>query len=352
VTTRVLVADDSAVVRAVVRQTLEAEGYAVAEATDGEQAIERCRSDAPDLLLLDIRMPHTDGFEVLTALRADPDLAALPVVCLTALSSGDGVAEALKLGADDYLRKPFEAVELLARVRSALHRRQRGGVLVVDDNPINQAVAARMLVKRGFRVDLASDGHEAVRATLAGSYDLVLMDCEMPGLDGFEATGLIRAAERPGERTRIVAMTAHATAEARERCVAHGMDGYVTKPLRGAALDALVGGEDLIDAALVSELREEFAGANARDQLVDLIESFIGNAGAGVAALRTAAAAGDHEAVRAAAHRLKGAAANLGAARLRAQAAAIEDAPAGADPDALAAALAATGPALRAAVAA
>jgi two-component system sensor histidine kinase/response regulator len=135
------------------------------------------------------------------------------------------------------------------------------------------------------------------------------------------------------------------------------MDDYVTKPVRGAALDAAIDwdgapvAESVLDGKIVDELRDEFVSAGAQEQLVALIDSFLGNASEGIEALRAAAAAGDLERVRSAAHRLKGTAANLGAARLREVAAAIEGEPGSADVDGLAAALDATRPALRAAVA-
>jgi CheY-like chemotaxis protein len=208
-----------------------------------------------------------------------------------------------------------------------------------------------------------------VGAVLAGSYDLVLMDCEMPGLDGFRATERIRESEDRARRTRIVAMTAHATDEAREKCLAHGMDDYVTKPMRGARLDAAIerrttapaeaaapADAGLLDDEIVGDLRDEFGESGASDRLVALIESFLGNAATGVETLRAAAAVGDAETVRSVAHRLKGSSANLGAARLRTLASELEQSPSSADVpervDELAAALDATRPLLTNAVAA
>jgi two-component system cell cycle response regulator len=118
----ILVADDSSVVRAVLRQHLEAQGYTVIEADDGNAALDACRTAAPDAVLLDIEMPGLDGYEVLAALKADPDpiLAELPVVFLTGRTSTEDVVEGLRLGAHDYLKKPFEASELIARVSAAV----------------------------------------------------------------------------------------------------------------------------------------------------------------------------------------------------------------------------------------
>jgi diguanylate cyclase (GGDEF)-like protein len=117
---RVLVAEDSLVVRSLLRRQLEDSGYAVVEAVDGEEALRLCRERHPDVVLLDVEMPKLDGYGVLTAIRKDPDLAEIPVVFLTARATTEDVVEGLRLGAHDYLRKPFEPAELLARVSAAL----------------------------------------------------------------------------------------------------------------------------------------------------------------------------------------------------------------------------------------
>jgi two-component system cell cycle response regulator len=117
----VLIADDSLVIRAVVRSGLEDEGYRVIEAVDGLAALERCRQEPPDVVLLDIEMPGLDGYQVLSELKSDADLKNIPVVFLTSRSGMDDVVAGLRGGAHDYLKKPFEPAELLARVGSAIH---------------------------------------------------------------------------------------------------------------------------------------------------------------------------------------------------------------------------------------
>jgi diguanylate cyclase (GGDEF)-like protein len=116
----ILVAEDSLVVRAVVRRHLEEQGYTVLEADDGVAALERCRCEHPDVVLLDVEMPGLDGHQVLEALKADPDLSSIPVVFLTGRTSTEDVVAGLALGAHDYLKKPFEPAELIARVTSAV----------------------------------------------------------------------------------------------------------------------------------------------------------------------------------------------------------------------------------------
>jgi diguanylate cyclase (GGDEF)-like protein len=121
---RVLIADDSLVVRAVVRSGLEDEGYDVFEAVDGATALDQCRQDPPDVVLLDVEMPGLDGYEVLCELKADDDLRDIPVVFLTSRASTADIVTGLRGGAHDYLKKPFEPAELLARVSSAVHVKQ------------------------------------------------------------------------------------------------------------------------------------------------------------------------------------------------------------------------------------
>ena len=116
----ILVAEDSLVVRVVVRRHLEAQGYAVLEAEDGQAALQRCRAEQPDVVLLDVEMPGLNGYQVLTALKADADLSLIPVVFLTGRTSTEDVVAGLALGAHDYLKKPFEPAELIARVSSAV----------------------------------------------------------------------------------------------------------------------------------------------------------------------------------------------------------------------------------------
>jgi two-component system, sensor histidine kinase and response regulator len=222
-------------------------------------------------------------------------------------------------------------------------------LLVVEDNVVNQRVLEAMLAKRGFSVDLAGNGREALSALAAGHYDLVFMDCQMPEMDGYQATGEIRAAEQGGdERLPVVAMTAHALKGDRERCLAAGMDDYLSKPLRPNELDAVL--ERWLGAAPARPAAAPAPAAEAGGALVDeermrvfrddypeiveqLVDLFVDSTPPLLADLRRAVADGDGEAVRRAAHKLKGSCQNIGAARLAGLAAAIEQGEAGETPD-------------------
>jgi CheY-like chemotaxis protein len=169
-------------------------------------------------------------------------------------STGDGDS-----GADDLLYKPVETGDLLRTVAGALHQateptgaphavngsyepRVRLRVLVAEDNPVNQLVTRRMLEKRGHQVEIARDGRQAIAAYDRAGFDLLLMDVQMPAVDGWEATAAIRRREKAtgGPRLPIVALTAHAMKGDEDRCLAAGMDGYITKPIDPSALDAWI----------------------------------------------------------------------------------------------------------------
>jgi CheY-like chemotaxis protein len=203
-------------------------------------------------------------------------------------------------------------------------------VLIAEDNAVNQQVAARMLEKRGYRADVVANGLEAVEALARIPYDLVLMDCEMPELDGFEATAEIRRREGAARHTPITAMTANAMKGDRERCLAAGMDDYISKPLRTDELDTVLkrwlrqgavqesvperppGGD-----ALVFERDEALARAEGDEELVrSLVGLFWDTCPGLLDELRLAVARGDSKAVARVAHSLKGSVSQIGAGQV------------------------------------
>ena len=257
---RALVVDDNATNREVFSIQLRSWGCEVATAASPVEALaalnEAARSGRRyDLALLDYQMPGMDGIELARAIRAQPEYERLHLLLLTSVGALGASAYAPELRFDSVLTKPVRASSLRDALLSILAREDghasapapalpgatRGiavdptrapRVLVAEDNPVNQRVAQLMLQRLGCRTDAVDNGLEAVRRLEAREHDLVFMDCQMPVLDGFDATRQIRQAEAGGRRVPIVATTAHATRGDRERCLAAGMDDYLDKPLR------------------------------------------------------------------------------------------------------------------------
>jgi CheY-like chemotaxis protein len=198
-------------------------------------------------------------------------------------------------------------------------------VLVAEDNIVNQKVAVQQLSKLGYEADVAANGIEAVEALKREPYDLVLMDCQMPEMDGFQATAVIRKMEEGQRRTPILAMTANALQGDRERCLAAGMDGYIPKPVRLEKLaEALAHWDTPLDASTIRYLRE-LEDAQNPDFLAKLTQAYIKDLPARLEEIRSALTAGDATALRVAAHTLKGSSANIGALRLQKAARMMED---------------------------
>ena len=213
------------------------------------------------LILTDMHMPEMDGFAFIEQIRRRPELSAATIMMLT--SAGyRGDARCQELGVSAYLLKPIRQSELREAAARVLGAREHDGaiplvtrfslhdarepdaylrVLLVEDNLVNQRLAVRLLEKRGHRVAVAGTGVEALQALEKESFDLVLMDVQMPEMDGLEATAAIREKEKgTGLRQAVVALTAHAMKGDREKCLAVGMDGYLTKPIRPQELDQLL----------------------------------------------------------------------------------------------------------------
>jgi PAS domain S-box-containing protein len=262
--TRILVVDDNATNRAIVGGYLREREARPDEAASARDALTRlhaaARAGEPyELVVLDCHMPGMDGIELAREIRATPRLRSARLLMLT--STGGDMAAAREAGVDRYLSKPIRRARLLETAaellstggpceRAAPAAAQparatervpvRGRVLVAEDNPVNQLVITGMLAKRGYEADVVADGAAAVAGLREGEHAAVFMDCQMPVLDGYEATERIRAAEEPGAHVPVIAMTAHAMAGDRERCLAAGMDDYMAKPVRPEELDAVI----------------------------------------------------------------------------------------------------------------
>ena len=205
------------------------------------------------LVLVDSIMPEVDGFTLVQQIREDPQLATATIMMLTSGGRHGDAARCRELGVAAYLTKPIGQGELLNAIlqvmgtrpataeqparlvtRHSVRERIKGlRILLAEDNLVNRTLAVRLLEKHGHAVEVATDGGEALRKYQAGRFDLILMDVQMPEVDGFEATASIREMETTtGTHVPIMAMTAHALTGDRERCLAAGMDGYISKPFQ------------------------------------------------------------------------------------------------------------------------
>jgi signal transduction histidine kinase/CheY-like chemotaxis protein len=223
------------------------------------------------LILLDSQMPNMDGFVLAAQIQKDPGLGAMEIVMLTSAGQLGDAARCRDLGICAYLVKPFHQAELLEAICQTINKKgatvkglplvtrhtlredkHRPRILLAEDNLVNQTLAVRLLEKRGYLVKVTGDGGDAVEAVETGQFDVVLMDIQMPGMDGFEATAAIRAKEKiKGGHIPIIALTAHALKGDEEDCITSGMDGYVSKPIRAIELVSMI--EKLLDDKLSLE---------------------------------------------------------------------------------------------------
>jgi len=256
----VLIVDDNAVNRRILSEQVTRWGMTATLADSGRAAMETmtaaARTARPiDLVLLDANMPEMDGFAVAEAIAADGTLAGATVMMLTSSGEHGDQSRCAELGVAAYLTKPVYSADLLSAIERAIGLKPAaaaaptisagsaaplamkiGGtrvrVLLVEDNAVNQRVAAGLLRRRGHTVTIAQDGVEALARLDDESFDVVLMDLQMPVMGGIDATTVIRAREQvSGRHIRIVAMTAHAMRGDRDRCLKAGMDGYLSKPI-------------------------------------------------------------------------------------------------------------------------
>jgi CheY-like chemotaxis protein len=266
---RALIVDDNQTNREILEGQLNTWRVSTASAVDGESALALLRSNARtgqpfDFALLDMQMPGMSGFELARSISADPALTGLKMLVLTSMGSIPPFAETVAAGVSACLPKPVQQGELHEAIASLFGMgKPRAAVppaspklepepkslriLLAEDNVVNQSVARMQLARLGYKVEIVADGRAALDAVQAHPYDMVLMDCQMPEMDGYEATRQIRAWEQMRRATGekfppllIIAMTASAMAGDREACLAAGMDDYVSKPVQAGELAAAI----------------------------------------------------------------------------------------------------------------
>ena len=327
----VLVVDDNATNRRILGETLANWRMRPTLAGGGREALARLERAAArgrpfPLVLLDANMPELDGFALAERIHKRRGFGRTRLLMLTSGPRPGDERRAIALGVSSFLIKPVKQSELLERILEALQapsaRRparaaptrpaRRLRVLVAEDNLVNQRVAVGMLEHAGHRALVVENGRQALAALARQTFDMVLMDVQMPELDGFETTHAIRERERGTPRhIPIVALTAHAMKGDAERCLAAGMDAYLAKPLQPAELVAVMSKlvpDSMIDAARLLER----VGGDKR-ALAEVARIFLADAPKRTREIRRAIANGDARALRGAAHTLKGAVSNFGA---------------------------------------
>jgi two-component system, sensor histidine kinase and response regulator len=353
---RVLVVDDNATNRHILVKILDGWRMVPTVADSGANAMATLTEAKGigrtfPLILLDAQMPEMDGFALAEFIKRHPSFRAATIMMLSSAGQRGDAMRCRELGVAAYLTKPIRQDELMDAILTALGTRardeqrpalvtrhslresqQRLNLLLAEDNAVNQLVALRLLERFGHTVTVAGNGRKAVEAWSKGGYDAILMDVQMPEMNGWEATKEIRDRERStGERIPIIAMTAHAMKGDDERCFAAGMDDYLTKPIRTEDLTATL--EKLGNRKNARQAHREPAKLPHETEAIDLasalerlggdrvlydelVEVFKKECPTFAAEMRGAVEARDLKALERSAHTLRGAASNLGAVAL------------------------------------
>jgi CheY-like chemotaxis protein len=364
------VVDDNQTNRDILLQQLQGWHMQVRCVEGGPQALQAMAdaardNQAFDLAVLDMHMPGMDGVDLAQRIQAEPTLARTRLMMLSSTYASADERTRVQAGILRYLNKPIRRADLQRAVMGVLASapvesaarstplapvgQLRGRVLLVEDNPINQGVAKAMLTKLGLQCDAAGDGAQAVDRVRETIFDLVLMDCQMPVMDGYQATAAIRALpDCRGATLPIVALTANAMWGDEQACLDAGMNGFLAKPYTLAALHATLAGwlasgpptprssasptaptpphlrpaappdtraPSVINMAAIDTLRE-IDDSGSMDLAIQLVNSFLKSADDNLARVVAAANEGNAKIVAQVAHSLKSSAANLGAEAL------------------------------------
>jgi len=365
---RVLIVDDHETNRRILHKQISSWGMKDGMAEDGAEALELLRAaanrgEAYDLAVLDMQMPGMDGIQLARAISAEPAISSTRLVLLTSI--GLNINDAARMaGVEVVLTKPVRQSQLHDAVATMLStpaetqaepshesagptphatpaaevQASRGHVLLAEDYPVNQVVAIRMLQRSGYTVDAVSNGKEAVESLSNTPYAAVLMDVQMPVMDGYEATAEIRRREGSGRHTPIIAMTADAMQGDRDRALAAGMDDYIAKPVKREELDAVLerwiprpeqeplaqssdGGHratsttPALDLSVLESRRGPQEGGEP-DKLARIVGLFIDDVPLRLEELRLAVEKGEAQNVEETAHMLKGGSGYMGAVHM------------------------------------
>ena len=366
---RILIVDDNATNRRILREMLHRREAKTRDVESGEQAMAELVSantsgNPYDLILTDMHMPNMDGIGLVEKIRQTPGLHTTAIMMLTSATQQESVQRCKELGVTCYLLKPVRQWELLAAIATAVggdrlpplavESKERPAplpsglrILLAEDNAINQRVAIRTLESMGHSVLVANNGMEALSLLARNPVELVLMDIQMPEMDGFTAARKIRKNESgSGSHMPIVAMTAHNMKGDRERCLDAGMDGYLSKPINRKELEAAIAGaakgqihkgritdadkrmgDFPVDRALSWDAAQALERVGGDEELLfEVVEIFINEAPKALTRLRQALSCGDAEAVERVAHGLKGEIGYLGIRSLSQQTRELEEA--------------------------
>ncbi len=331
--------------RQMVRSECAHYAMSVGEASSGAEALEILRAGARqgspyDVAVLDLALGEMDGLELAREIKSDPVIASTKLVMLTPLGfRGDDLVRGAVVQA--CVTKPVKQAHLLDRLAEVVtgaghskepdsaagepvpaRARSQARILVADDNLVNRKVALGQLRQLGYSAEAVASGLEVLEALEKRAYDLILLDCQMPGMDGYEVTAEIRRREGSDKHTPIIAVTAHAMEEARNKCLEAGMDDYISKPVKIEALAAVLDRWDPAatgpaaapankspakgPAMKLLESMRKFAGTVDPKLIVEVINLFLEDAPMRLEAMRAALTAGDAAAIGKTAHALKG----------------------------------------------
>jgi two-component system, sensor histidine kinase and response regulator len=369
---RMLVVDDNQTNRRILQGMLTHWGARPTCTEGAEQALSELHSayqagQPYQLVLTDMHMPGTDGFGLIEQIRRNPELLLVTVLMLTSAGHPGDAEHCRRLGVPSYLYKPVRKQELLTAILRALGRRQKAlpsvaalpagrpaqakglHILLAEDNRTNQTVATRMLAKLGHSPVIANNGKEALSLLTTQRFDVVLMDVQMPEMDGLTTTRMIRESERGTQvHQPIIALTAHAMKGDRERCIEAGMDGYVTKPIKSQDVEEAItevlgegGGTEPVSrvnatpeatpappaaSAIAWDMSDTLERLGGDEELFhEVMEIFLVDVPKHLVSLGQAIAMGDADAVERTAHTLKGELGYLGISEVSRKAREMEE---------------------------